>query len=106
MHRYEIIIYWSEEDQVFVAEVPELAGCAGQQTGPTQPGEAPPPTPPTATKPGINLSGYSPAFRAGYADGCNSVDAGARKRDEARFKAETDYAQGWRDGNDICKRKK
>ena len=60
---------------------------------------------PTA-KPGINLSGYSPAFRAGYADGCNSIDAGARKRDEARFKAEADYAQGWRDGNDICKRKK
>ena len=84
-----------------------IAGCAGQQTGPTQPAETPPtPKPPTAAEPGINLSGYSPAFRAGYADGCNSVDAGARKRDEARFKAETDYAQGWRDGNDICKRKK
>lgn len=27
MHKYEIIIYWSKEDQVFVAEVPELAGC-------------------------------------------------------------------------------
>lgn len=27
MHKYEIIIYWSNEDQVFVAEVPELAGC-------------------------------------------------------------------------------
>ncbi|HXU30121.1 MAG TPA: type II toxin-antitoxin system HicB family antitoxin [Thermoanaerobaculia bacterium] len=27
-HRYEVIIYWSEEDQVFVAEVPELPGCA------------------------------------------------------------------------------
>jgi predicted RNase H-like HicB family nuclease len=25
--RYEIIIYWSEEDQYFIAEVPELAGC-------------------------------------------------------------------------------
>jgi len=25
--RYEIIIYWSEEDQAFVAEVPELPGC-------------------------------------------------------------------------------
>jgi predicted RNase H-like HicB family nuclease len=24
---YEIIIYWSNEDQVFVAEVPELPGC-------------------------------------------------------------------------------
>ncbi|MBD1401615.1 type II toxin-antitoxin system HicB family antitoxin [Pelobacter sp. M08fum] len=27
MNRYEIIIYWSMEDQAFVAEVPELPGC-------------------------------------------------------------------------------
>ena len=26
-HKYEIIIYWSEEDQAFIAEVPELPGC-------------------------------------------------------------------------------
>lgn len=26
--RYEIIIYWSEPDQAFLAEVPELSGCA------------------------------------------------------------------------------
>lgn len=25
--RYELIIYWSEEDQTFVVEVPELPGC-------------------------------------------------------------------------------
>ena len=28
MTRYEIIIYWSDEDQAFIAEVPELPGCA------------------------------------------------------------------------------
>ncbi len=28
MLRYEISIYWSEEDQAFIAEVPELPGCA------------------------------------------------------------------------------
>lgn len=28
MLRYEIIIYWSQEDEAFIAEVPELAGCA------------------------------------------------------------------------------
>jgi len=28
MSKYEIIIYWSNEDEAFVAEVPELAGCA------------------------------------------------------------------------------
>ena len=27
MNKYEIIIYWSDEDQSFIAEVPELAGC-------------------------------------------------------------------------------
>jgi predicted RNase H-like HicB family nuclease len=25
--KYEIILYWSSEDDVFVAEVPELPGC-------------------------------------------------------------------------------
>ncbi|MBG1245220.1 MULTISPECIES: type II toxin-antitoxin system HicB family antitoxin [unclassified Nostoc] len=28
MFRYEIILYWSELDQAFIAEVPELPGCA------------------------------------------------------------------------------
>jgi predicted RNase H-like HicB family nuclease len=28
MPKYEVIIYWSEEDQAFIAEVPELPGCA------------------------------------------------------------------------------
>jgi predicted RNase H-like HicB family nuclease len=27
MPKYEIILYWSNEDQLFVAEVPELPGC-------------------------------------------------------------------------------
>jgi predicted RNase H-like HicB family nuclease len=26
--RYEMILYWSDDDQSFVAEVPELPGCA------------------------------------------------------------------------------
>lgn len=26
-YKYEVIIYWSEEDEAFIAEVPELAGC-------------------------------------------------------------------------------
>ena len=32
-YKYEIVIYWSEEDQAFIAEVPELPGCAAD--GPT-----------------------------------------------------------------------
>ena len=27
MIKYEIIMYWSDEDQVYIAEVPELPGC-------------------------------------------------------------------------------
>jgi predicted RNase H-like HicB family nuclease len=27
MIRYELIIYWSEEDEAFVVDVPELPGC-------------------------------------------------------------------------------
>jgi predicted RNase H-like HicB family nuclease len=27
MHKYQLLIYWSEVDQAFLVEVPELAGC-------------------------------------------------------------------------------
>ena len=27
MSKYEVIIYWSQEDDAFIAEVPQLAGC-------------------------------------------------------------------------------
>ena len=33
MSKYEIIIYWSVEEHTFIAEVPELPGCAAD--GPT-----------------------------------------------------------------------
>ncbi len=32
MGKYEIIIYWSAEDKAFIAEVPELPGCAADGT--------------------------------------------------------------------------
>ena len=28
MPKFELIIYWSHEDEAFIAEVPELPGCA------------------------------------------------------------------------------
>lgn len=27
MYKYEIILYWSNEDESYIAEVPELSGC-------------------------------------------------------------------------------
>jgi hypothetical protein len=53
----------------------------------------------------VNLSGYSPAFKQGYSDGCDSAGA-SRRRDERRYKAETDYMMGWNDGNSACLRKR
>jgi hypothetical protein len=90
-----------------LAAIALVAGCASEPTTPTTtPPPAPaPPRAPTAASPGVNLSGYPPGFRVGYADGCSSVGP-AMKRDETRFKTDSEYAQGWRDGNDICKRRK
>jgi predicted RNase H-like HicB family nuclease len=28
MNKYEIIVYWSQDDNAFIAEVPELPGCS------------------------------------------------------------------------------
>lgn len=67
-----------------------LGACASQQ-------------PKTPT---VNLAGYPQAFKDGYADGCATARAlvGSRK-DEARFKSDSQYAQGWRDGHDACTRR-
>jgi predicted RNase H-like HicB family nuclease len=34
--KYEIIIYWSSEDGAFIAEAPELPGCAADGETPTE----------------------------------------------------------------------
>ncbi|MGH9362432.1 MAG: type II toxin-antitoxin system HicB family antitoxin [Thermoanaerobaculia bacterium] len=35
-HKYEVVVYWSEEDKAFVAEVPELPGCAAHGSSPEE----------------------------------------------------------------------
>ena len=29
MYKYEVIVWWSEKDQAYIVEVPELPGCMG-----------------------------------------------------------------------------
>lgn len=34
--KYEIIIYWNEADEIFVAEIPELPGCMAHGSSPEE----------------------------------------------------------------------
>ena len=36
MHKYEVVIYWSEDDARFIADIPELAGCAAHGDSPAE----------------------------------------------------------------------
>jgi predicted RNase H-like HicB family nuclease len=35
-HKYELVVSWSDEDSVFVVDVPELAGCTAHGNTPTE----------------------------------------------------------------------
>ncbi len=67
-----------------------LASCAQTPTAKPKPSGPP-----------VNLSGYSPAFREGFNDGCQTARGDAR-RNEKRYAEDTQYAQGWTDGRSIC----
>ena len=78
--------------------VTTFAGCAitGESERPAGPL-------PATTRPVYNLTGYSPAFKDGYIDGCET----AKKtrfgfKDEPRFAADAQYKLGWNDGFSIC----
>ena len=36
MYKYETIIYWSEEDQSFITDIPELPGCVAHGASPDE----------------------------------------------------------------------
>ncbi len=63
------------------------------------------PAPPPASRPlpNVNLSGYPPAFRQGFRDGCDSF-RGNYRRDASRFNKDNNYTIGWQDGFSICRR--
>lgn len=73
----------------------------------TQPKPVPRPAGPLppSTRPTYNLSGFPPATKEGYIDGCET----AKKtrwgyKDEARYTNDLQYRMGWDDGHGICGR--
>jgi len=87
------------------------SGCA---THPVQ--VAPPDKPETpvqaqerrqaAPRPTYNLTGYPPAVRDGYIDGCESAKRSSyARKDAARFASDAQYQMGWNDGFSICGKK-
>ena len=75
-----------------------FAGCAA-----TEQSERPSGPLPATTRPVYNLTGYSPAFKDGYIDGCET----AKKtrfgfKNKSRFAADAQYKLGWNDGFSIC----
>lgn len=78
-----------------------LAGCASvEQSQPPQ--QAPSQSKSPAPAAQVNLTGFPPSFRDGYADGCESASARRERRQESRYKTEDDYKRGWNDGHSAC----
>lgn len=73
------------------------------QTKPAPPASPAPQTPPARPLPNVNLSGYPPAFKEGFRDGCDSF-RGTYRRDANRYAKDNDYTIGWQDGFSICRR--
>ena len=59
-----------------------------------------------ASRPTYNLTGYPPAVRDGYIDGCESAKGSQyARKDAGRFGADAQYQMGWNDGFSICAKK-
>jgi hypothetical protein len=60
-----------------------------------------------ASRPTYNLTGYPPAVREGYIDGCESAKKTQYARKDAkRMSGDAQYEMGWNDGFSICSAKK
>jgi predicted small lipoprotein YifL len=91
------------------------AGCGTLRPAPTSPAAVPADTQPEAPKaaaerrekaarPAYNLTGYPPAVRDGYIDGCESAKGTSYgRKDAARMASDPQYSMGWNDGFGICK---
>jgi hypothetical protein len=86
------------------------AGCAALPPPPPPPPERPE-TPAQAierrtraARPAYNLTGYPPAVRDGYIDGCETAKKTTyARRDAKRMADDAQYSMGWNDGYSICK---
>jgi hypothetical protein len=59
-----------------------------------------------ASRPTYNLTGYPPAVRDGYVDGCESAKKSEwGRKDAGRFASDAQYQMGWNDGFSICGKK-
>jgi hypothetical protein len=73
-----------------------LAACATSGAAPSSDENPPGRSAPAASR--YNLTGYSEAFKQGYADAC------AGRRRDGRLKTDSDYQMGWSDGQSLCRR--
>ena len=59
-----------------------------------------------ASRPTYNLTGYPPAVRDGYIDGCETAkQTEYARKDAKRMAGEAQYSMGWNDGFSICRKK-
>jgi hypothetical protein len=85
------------------------AGCAAVPRAPASEAVEPPADAAArrskAAPPTYNLTGYPPAVREGYIDGCESAKRTVYARKDAqRMSGDPQYSMGWNDGFSICKK--
>jgi hypothetical protein len=85
-----------------------LAACASAPRAPVDKPETPVQATERRTRapaPTYNLTGYPPAVRDGYIDGCESAKGTALgRKDLKRFADDAQYSMGWNDGFALCKK--
>jgi len=75
-----------------------VAGCASQSLRPGA-------DDPAHVTDSINLSGFPPEYKRGFAAGCENVKD-ASSRPAQRPKGDASFVQGWQDGADYCRSRK
>jgi hypothetical protein len=106
--------YPIKRNELILAMVPGMSvlALAACSSVPPAPVVEKPETPVQATErrakapaPTYNLTGYPPAVRDGYVDGCESKKGTPLARKDARrFVDDPQYAMGWNDGYSLCKK--